>query len=115
MNFTDVVVTVLVTVITAVITFLGSEIKKNVRARTIFNVLEPLARDAVIASQKLGVTEYLSGAVKKNNAVQSVIKALSDVGFSIKDKQAIENAIEKAYAEQKELLAQYPQKEKEVD
>lgn len=113
MEFNDVVVTVLVTVITAVITFLGSEIKKNVRARTIFNVLEPLAKDAVVAAQKLGVTEYLSGAMKKSHAVQSVIKALSDSGFSIKDKQAIENAIEKAYAEQKELLVQYPQKEKE--
>lgn len=113
MEFNDVVVTVLVTVLTAVITFLGSEIKKNAQARTIFNVLEPLAKDAVIAAQKLGVAEYLSGAMKKNHAVQSVIKALSDAGFSIKDKQAIENAIEKAYAEQKELLAQYPQKEKE--
>ncbi|NBH84884.1 phage holin [Ligilactobacillus murinus] len=113
MEFNDVVVTVLVTVLTAVITFLGSEIKKNVRARTIFNVLEPLAKDAVVAAQKLGVTEYLSGAMKKNHAVKSVIKALSDAGFSIKDKQAIENAIEKAYAEQKELLAQYPQKTKE--
>ncbi len=88
-------------------------IAKNDKARTVFNVLEPLARDAVIASQKLGVTEYLSGAVKKNHAVQSVIKALSDAGFSIKDKQAIENAIEKAYAEQRDLLKQYPQKDKE--
>lgn len=109
----DAVLTLLLTVITAVIAYVGNVIAKNDKARTVFNVLEPLARDAVIASQKLGVTEYLSGAVKKNHAVQSVIKALSDAGFSIKDKQAIENAIEKAYAEQKELLAQYPQKEKE--
>lgn len=109
----DAVLTLLLTVITAVIAYVGNVIVKNDKARTVFNVLEPLARDAVIASQKLGVTEYLSGAVKKNHAIQSVIKALSDAGFSIKDKQAIENAIEKAYAEQKELLAQYPQKEKE--
>ena len=113
MDFTDVVVTVLVTVLTAVITFVGSEVKRNMQARTIFNVLEPLAKDAVIAAQKLGVTQYLSGAMKKSHAVQSVIKALSDAGFSIKDKQAIENAIEKAYAEQKELLAQYPQKKED--
>lgn len=115
MEFNDIVVTVLVTVLTAVITFLGSEIKKNVRARTIFNVLEPLARDAVIAAQKLGVTEYLSGAMKKSHAVQSVIKALSDAGFSVKDKQAIENAVEQAYAKQRDLLKQYPQKDKVAD
>ncbi len=87
MEFNDVVVTVLVTVLTAVITFLGSEIKKNVRARTIFNVLEPLAKDAVVAAQKLGVTEYLTGVAKKNHAIQSVAQALLNAGFTVKDEQ----------------------------
>lgn len=114
MDFTDVVVTVLVTVLTAVITFLGSEIKKNVQARTIFNVLEPLAKDAVVAAQKLGVTEYLSGAMKKNHAVKVVGKALSDAGFTVKDEQVIVNAVEQAYAKQRDLLKQYPQKDKEA-
>lgn len=114
MNFTDVVVTVLVTVLTAVVAFVGNEIKKNEQARTIFNVLEPLAKDAVVAAQKLGVTEYLSGAMKKNHAVQAVAQALLNAGFTVKDEQVIKNAVEKAYAEQKKLLAQYPQKAKEV-
>ncbi len=113
MEFNDVVVTVLVTVLTAVITFLGSEIKKNVRARTIFNVLEPLAKDAVVAAQKLGVTEYLSGAMKKNHAIKTVTRALLDAGFTVKDEQMIVNAVEQAYAKQRDLLKQYPQKEKE--
>lgn len=113
MDFTDVVVTVLVTVLTAVITFVGSEVKRNMQARTIFNVLEPLAKDAVIAAQKLGVTEYLSGVAKKNHAVQVVAQALSNAGFTVKDEQVIKNAVEKAYAEQKKLLDQYPQKTKE--
>lgn len=115
MEFNDVVVTVLVTVITAVITFLGSEIKKNVRARTIFTVLEPLAKDAVVAAQKLGVTEYLSGAMKKNHAVQAVTQALLNAGFTVKDEQVIVNAVEQAYAKQRDLLKQYPQKDKEAD
>ncbi len=115
MNTNELIVTLLATILTAVITFVGSEIKKNVQARTIFNVLEPLAKDAVVASQKLGVTEYLSGAMKKSHAVQSVIKALSDAGFSVKDKQAIENAVEQAYAKQRDLLKQYPQKDKGAD
>ncbi len=113
MEFNDVVVTVLVTVLTAVITFLGSEIKKNVRARTIFNVLEPLAKDAVVAAQKLGVTEYLSGAMKKNHAIKTVTRALLDAGFTVKDEQVIVNAVEQAYAKQRDLLKQYPQKDKE--
>ncbi len=113
MNFTDVVVTVLVTVLTAVITFLGSEIKKNVQARTIFNVLDPLAKDAVIAAQKLGVTQYLSGAMKKNHAVQAVAQALLDAGFTVKDEQVIVNAVEQAYAKQRDLLKQYPQKKED--
>lgn len=115
METNELVVTLLATVLTAVISYCGNVLVKNNRALTIVRALEPLAKDAVIAAQKLGVTEYLSGAVKKNYAVQSVIKALSDAGFSIKDKQAIENAIEKAYAQQRDLLKQYPQKEKEVD
>lgn len=113
MNTNELVVTLLATVLTAVISYCGNVLVKNNRALTIVRALEPLAKDAVIAAQKLGVTEYLSGAMKKNHAVKSVIKALSDAGFSIKDKQAIENAIEKAYAEQKKLLDQYPQKTKE--
>ena len=113
MEFNDVVVTVLVTVLTAVITFLGSEIKKNVRARTIFNVLEPLAKDAVVAAQKLGVTEYLSGAMKKNHAIKTVTRALLDAGFTVKDEQVIVNAVEQAYAKQRDLLKQYPQKKED--
>lgn len=113
MNFTDVVVTTLVTVLTAVVAFVGNEIKKNEQARTIFNVLEPLAKDAVVAAQKLGVTEYLSGAMKKNHAVKVVGQALSNAGFTVKDEQVIKNAVEKAYAQQRDLLKQYPQKEKE--
>lgn len=106
----DEVVTLFIAIVTVVIAYVGYEIRKNEQARTIFNALEPLAKDAVIAAQKLGVTEYLTGAMKKNHATQAVIKALLDAGFTVKNAQVIRNAIEKAYAEQKELLKQYPQK-----
>ena len=113
MQFNDVVVTVLATVLTAVISYCGSVLVKNNRALTIVRALEPLAKDAVIAAQKLGVTQYLSGAMKKNHAVQTVIQVLSNAGFTVNDEQIIVNAVEKAYAEQKKLLDQYPQKTKE--
>lgn len=111
MDFNDVVVTVLVTAVTAVITYVGYEVHKNEQVRTIFNVLEPLAKDAVVAAQKLGVTQYLSGVAKKNHAVQAVTQALLNAGFNVKDEQVIVNAVEQAYAKQRDLLKQYPQKE----
>lgn len=107
----DALVTLFITIVTAVIVYVGNVIAKNDKARTVFNVLEPLARDAVIASQKLGVTEYLSGAMKKSHAVQAVTQALLDAGFTVKDEQMIVNAVEQAYAKQRDLLKQYPQKE----
>ncbi len=113
MNTNELVVTLLATVLTAVISYCGNVLVKNNRALTIVRVLEPLARDAVIAAQKLGVTQYLSGAMKKNHAIQVVGQALSNAGFTIADEQVIVNAVEKAYAEQKELLAQYPQKKED--
>lgn len=108
----DGVVTLFIAIVTAVIAYVGYEIRKNEQVRTIFNVLEPLAKDAVIAAQKLGVTEYLTGAMKKNHATQAVIQALLDAGFTVKDEQVVINAVEKAYAQQRDLLEQYPQKDK---
>lgn len=113
MNTNELIVTLLATILTAVISYCGNVLVKNNRALTIVRVLEPLARDAVIAAQKLGVTQYLSGAMKKNHAIQVVGQALSNAGFTIADEQLIKNAVEKAYAEQKELLAQYPQKKED--
>lgn len=113
METNELVVTVLATVLTAVISYCGNVLVKNNRALTIVQALEPLAKDAVIAAQKLGVTEYLSGVAKKNHAVQVVAQALSNAGFTVKDEQVIKNAVEKAYAEQKKLLAQYPQKKED--
>lgn len=109
----DEVVTLFIAIVTVVIAYVGYEIRKNEQARTIFNALEPLAKDAVIAAQKLGVTEYLTGAMKKDHAVQAVIQALLDAGFTVKDEQVIVNAVEQAYAKQRDLLKQYPQKKED--
>lgn len=113
METNELIVTVLATILTAVISYCGHLLAKNSQALTILRVLEPLAKDAVIAAQKLGVTEYMTGMAKKSHAVQAVAQALSDAGFTVKDEQVIKNAVEKAYAEQKKLLDQYPQKVKE--
>ncbi|ASD50640.1 MAG TPA: phage holin [Lactobacillus sp.] len=113
MNTNELVVTLLATVLTAVISYCGNVLVKNNRALTIVRALEPLAKDAVVAAQKLGVTEYLSGVAKKSHAVQTVAQALSNAGFTVKDEQVIKNAVEKAYAQQRDLLKQYPQKKED--
>lgn len=46
-------------------------------------------------------------------ALETYSQALSDAGFTVKDEQVIKSAVEKAYAQQRDLLKQYPQKEKE--
>lgn len=113
MNTNELIVTLLATILTAVISYCGNVLVKNNRALTIVRALEPLARDAVIAAQKLGVDEYLSGAMKKNHAVQAVAQALSNAGFTVKDEQIIVNAVEQAYAKQRDLLKQYPQQKED--
>ena len=115
METNELIVTLLATILTAVISYCGNVLVKNNRALTILRALEPLARDAVIAAQKLGVTEYLSGVAKKNHAVKTVTQALLNAGFTVKDEQTIVNAVEQAYAKQRDLLKQYPQKDREVD
>ena len=59
--------------------------------------------------QKLGVTEFLEGEVKKSGAV-NVTKALTALGFSDADETLIKNAVEKEYALLiNELDQTYPQ------
>jgi LL-H family phage holin len=113
METNELIVTVLATVLTAVISYCGNVLVKNNRALTIVRAIEPLAKDAVIAAQKLGVTEYMTGMAKRNHAVQVVAQALSDAGFTVNDEQVIKNAVEKAYAQQRDLLKQYPQKKED--
>ncbi|MCI5942897.1 MAG: phage holin, LLH family [Ligilactobacillus animalis] len=113
METNELVVTVLATILTAVISYCGHLLAKNSQALTILRAIEPLAKDAVIAAQKLGVTKYMTGMAKKNHAVKVVVQALSNAGFTIADEQVIKNAVEKAYAQQRDLLKQYPQKKED--
>ena len=86
-------------------------LKGNRTAETLVSVLPTLAKDAVIAMQKLGVTEAIEGVVKKARAVQIVAKALSDLGFNETNEATLANAVESAYAQLKAdgTLDAYPQ------
>ena len=90
--------------------YIGKVITGNSKATTLINVLSPLAKDAIVVMQKLGVTQYLAGEAKKSGAVDIVKTALESLGINGTNEDLIKNAIEKEYALLiSELEKTYPQ------
>lgn len=90
--------------------WIGKVITGNSKATTLINVLSPLAKAAIVAMQKLGVTQYLEGEAKKSGAVDIVKTALESLGINGTNEDLIKNAIEKEYALLiSELEKTYPQ------
>lgn len=110
-SIADVITAVAVASLPIIITYLSKWLKDNKQAETLVSVLPTLAKDAVVAMQKLGVTEAIEGVVKKTRAVQIVAKALSDLGFNEANEVTLANAVESAYAQLKAdgTLDAYPQ------
>ncbi|RDG21400.1 phage holin [Limosilactobacillus fermentum] len=110
-SIADVITAVAVASLPIIITYLSKWLKGNRTAETIVSVLPTLAKDAVVAMQKLGVTEAIEGEVKKSHAVQIVKQALTNLGFTNTDEATLQNAIEAAYAQLKAdgTLDAYPQ------
>lgn len=109
-SFSDVVIAVALAAIPVIGGYIGKVITGNSKATTLINVLSPLAKDAIVVMQKLGVKRYLEGEAKKSGAVYIVKKSLSSLGLSDTDEEIIKNAIEKEYAALiNELNQTYPQ------
>lgn len=91
--------------------YVSKWLKGNKRAETLVSVLPALAKDAVVAMQKLGVTEAIEGEIKKSHAVQIVKQALANLGFNETNEATLANAVESAYAQLKAdgTLDAYPQ------
>ncbi|MCP0886919.1 oxidoreductase [Ligilactobacillus sp. WILCCON 0076] len=111
-NITEIIIALVVAIIGGTTPYVVKFIKSNKTAQTLVSVLPTLAKDAVIALQKLGVTTYIEGELKKSKAVTYVETALKKLGFKSTDAITIENAVESAYAELTKdgTLAQYTQK-----
>ncbi|WP_034991553.1 phage holin [Liquorilactobacillus vini] len=110
-NISDLIIAIAAAAVPVVFAYITKFLKDNKQAMSILDAVAPLAKDAVVAAEKLGVDKYLEGAVKKSKAVEYVENALNDLGFDKADLTTIENAVEKAYAELKDTLeAVYPQK-----
>lgn len=116
-SIADVIIAVAVASLPIIITYLSKWLKGNKQAETLVSVLPMLAKGAVVAMQKLGVTEAIEGVAKKTRAVQIVAKALSDLGFNEANEVTLANAVEAAYAQLKAdgTLDAYPQASKTDD
>lgn len=109
-SFYDVVIAVALAAIPIIGGWIGKVITGNSKATTLIDVLSPLAKAAIVAMQKLGVTQYLDGEAKKLGAVDIVKKSLLALGLSNANETLIKNAIEKEYALLiSELEKTYPQ------
>ncbi|KRN31087.1 phage holin, LLH family [Liquorilactobacillus mali] len=111
-NIAEAVVTLVVAVIGVAVPYVAKFLKSNKTAETLVSILPTLAKDAVVALQKLGVTTYIEGELKKSKAVTYVETALKNLGFKETDATTIQNAVESAYANltQDGTLATYTQK-----
>ncbi|QBC39842.1 holin [Leuconostoc mesenteroides] len=111
---TNTITKLITTIAIAAIPIIGAYVSKvilgNKQVVNLIQVLSPLAKDAVVAMQKLGVTEFLKGEDKLSGAIKIVTNAVSALGFSDADETLIKNAVEKEYALLiNELDQTYPQ------
>ena len=110
-NWTELLVSLAVAAIPIIGTWISKQLLANKQALTLVKVLGPLANAAVTAAEQLGVTKGIDGAVKKSTAIQAVKDGLKSLGFNSTDEQTIANAVEKAFADLKDSLAEtYQQK-----
>ncbi|QAR22360.1 phage holin, LLH family [Limosilactobacillus fermentum] len=107
----DVITAVAVATLPIIITYLSKWLKGNRTAETIVSILPTLAKDAVVAMQKLGAEKAIEGEAKNSHAVQIVKQVLANLGFNYTDETTLKNAIESAYAQLKAdgTLDAYPQ------
>ncbi|QXC53638.1 holin [Leuconostoc mesenteroides] len=109
-TITKLITTIAITAIPIIGAYVSKVVLGNKQVVNLIQVLSPLAKDAVVAMQKLGVTEFFEGEAKKSGAVKIVTKALIVLGFSDADETLIKNAVEKEYALLiNELDQTYPQ------
>lgn len=111
-NWTELLVSLAVAAVPIIGAWISKQLLANKQALTLVKVLGPLANAAVTAAEQLGVTQAIDGALKKSAAIEAVKNSLKSLGFTSTDEQTIANAVEKAYADLKDSLAEtYPKRE----
>ena len=111
-NWTELLVSLAVAAVPIIGAWISKQLLANKQALALVKVLGPLANAAVTAAEQLGVTQAIDGALKKSAAIEAVKNSLKSLGFTSTDEQTIANAVEKAYADLKDSLAEtYPKRE----
>nr|DAZ24786.1 MAG TPA: holin [Caudoviricetes sp.] len=110
-NWTELLVSLAAAAVPIIGAWISKQLLANKQALALVKVLGPLANAAVTAAEQLGVTDKLSGELKKSAAIEAVKNSLKSLGFTKADEQTIANAVEQSYANLKDSLAEtYPQK-----
>lgn len=102
MEIKELIIYIILLAIAVVFSLLEQTIKqsKNAeKAKTVIDVINTLAPDAVVAVEKLGLTKQLGGNEKLAQAVNYVQNGLAKLGFTAQDVETIKNAVEKHWAD----------------
>ena len=103
-DFMELVVSLAVAAIPIIGAFVSKHVVSNKKAVAVIQAIEPLAKTAVAAAEQLGVTDQLSGAAKKSEAVASVQSALKSLNLTAADEKLISDTVEKAYMDMKDQI-----------
>lgn len=95
----ELVTTILTAALVAVIGVIGAYLNRNDQARAIAQVIDALAKDAVVAVEKLNLDGKLDGKAQAIKARNIVEHELHQLGFSDVQLEQIANAVEHAWAE----------------
>lgn len=101
-NATDIIIAFAALALPVVAQAIGAQLEKHKRAQTIVSLLQPLARDAVIAVEQWNKTAMVDGKSQKGNAVMWVRDNLSELGYDDVDWDMVANAVEGAYKRRKD-------------
>lgn len=103
MNNTSIVAQVIISVAgvltPAICLYAANLIKKYIPNKGLFQALEQFAQDAVVVTEKAGLTDKLLD--KKQYAIQQLQDMLEHAGFSKQNEELLGNCIEHAYCELK--------------
>lgn len=95
---------IIAAIVPVVFAYFGKKIIADDKAMQLIKALGPLAKQAVIAAEKLGLDQKISGELQKNNAIEKVLDSLDRLGFKAADREIVADAVEKAYADLKDQL-----------
>lgn len=110
-DYSEIIVPVILGLITIVGGYVAKFTKTNSTARTLVQVLPEIAKSAIVAMEKAGVTNKIAGTDKMQSAITIVQATLKKAGITNADVTTIENALEKEFAiiKQEGTLDVYPQ------